>query len=60
MKRYPRTAWHVSSAVLPGHQLLPVPDAIPFKKPVSHSGHPIPAENSDKTGRITARFPRAC
>jgi len=31
MKRYPRAAWHVSSAVLPEHQLLPVTDAIPFQ-----------------------------
>jgi len=31
MKRYPRATWHVSSAVLPGLQLLPTPDAIPLK-----------------------------
>jgi len=31
MKRYPRAAWHVASAVLPEHQLLPVADAIPIK-----------------------------
>jgi hypothetical protein len=31
MKQYPRAAWHVLSAVLPEHQLLPVADAILIK-----------------------------
>jgi hypothetical protein len=30
MERYPRAAWHAAGAVLPGHQLLPVTDAITF------------------------------
>jgi len=49
-----------SDAVLPGHQPLPPPDPIRSKDRTVHSGYPVTAEGSDKTGEITAHSPRAC